>query len=291
MAEKESGSNSKAGADRKERLELLDAAGKAVGVIASASVAASVVYDWGFLKGLGLELGEVPTSLSDHVRSALVWIPGLLSASLFWVAIHLFTRRVEQGLTEKELVASSKNPKAMGRFRRSSEVGVLAVMFLGAAGYVLLGFESSAAALVFAVPLLWLFFVNWVFSHPRVQARTARWARITLLASPALLFFVYFFGYARGIDTRKADRPEVRVIVKDHPPREREGSVVRYMERGLLFKQGAGKISFLPWDEVAEVRRMREVRPYQGLLCRWFGAACDIEHLPTKQRSDELDGV
>jgi len=284
VSEKETGSNGpKAGADRKERLELLDAAGKAVGVIASASVAASVVYDWGFLKGLGLELGEIPTSLSDHVRSALVWIPGLLSASLFWLVMYLFTRRVEQGLTEEEIVASSKNPKAIGRFRKSSEVGVLAVMFLGAAGYVLFGFESSAAALVFAVPLLWLFFVSWVFSHPRVQARTVRWARMALLAGPALLFFVYFFGYARGIDARNAKSPEVRVIAKE-APQERRGTVVRYMERGVLFKQGAGKISFLPWDQVAEVHRVPEVGPRQGLVCRWFGVACG-------EKTDELDGV
>ena len=41
----------------------------------------SVVYDYFFLRALSLNFSELPTTITDHVRSAIVWLPGIVIAS------------------------------------------------------------------------------------------------------------------------------------------------------------------------------------------------------------------
>ena len=55
--------------------KLLDLVTKAIPLLAAISLVASVSYDFFFIDYLGLSFAEVPTTLSDHVRSSIVWIP------------------------------------------------------------------------------------------------------------------------------------------------------------------------------------------------------------------------
>jgi len=46
-------------------------------VLAATLLGLSVFFDFNFLLALGLRFSEVPTSVTDHVRSAVVWLPPL----------------------------------------------------------------------------------------------------------------------------------------------------------------------------------------------------------------------
>ena len=45
--------------------------------IATASFVLSIAYDYGYLHAVGLSLGEVPTTISDHTTTALRWSPAV----------------------------------------------------------------------------------------------------------------------------------------------------------------------------------------------------------------------
>ncbi|WP_396432955.1 hypothetical protein [Limnohabitans sp.] len=46
-------------------------------IASAALLVMSVVHDYFYLQALGLEFSELPTTISDHLRSAIVWLPGL----------------------------------------------------------------------------------------------------------------------------------------------------------------------------------------------------------------------
>jgi len=48
-----------------------DEVGKLLGLVSAALLALSVAYDYFFLLALGLSFNSVPTTISDHVRSAI----------------------------------------------------------------------------------------------------------------------------------------------------------------------------------------------------------------------------
>ena len=82
----------------------LERVGKIMAVIASFSLIVSVFYDWGFISALGLRFSEIPTSVSDHVRSWLVWLPKVVIGVIGVLVFELLNRRIEKGMTEEEIV-------------------------------------------------------------------------------------------------------------------------------------------------------------------------------------------
>ncbi len=129
-----------ASTEREEWSSVVALAATASTVAASAALVGSVLHDWVYFGRLGLRFSEVPTSLVDHARTALLWLPPLGIGMALFSVYELLTRRIEGGKTEDEIVAQSPNPKWAARFRRSGDVGPLvmaAVVIFG--GYLLFG--------------------------------------------------------------------------------------------------------------------------------------------------------
>ena len=53
-----------------------------ISFLTSTLLVLSVVYDFTYLSALNLSFSQIPTTISDHIRSALLWAP-LLFLGLF----------------------------------------------------------------------------------------------------------------------------------------------------------------------------------------------------------------
>jgi hypothetical protein len=73
-------------AENDKLTDKLDILVKFAGLCGSVSVLVSIIYDWGFYHALGLSFTEVPTTLADHARSSLEWLP-LISSVIFAVIV------------------------------------------------------------------------------------------------------------------------------------------------------------------------------------------------------------
>ncbi|MDR3096237.1 MAG: hypothetical protein LBV73_04080 [Paraburkholderia sp.] len=111
-----------------EKTSIFDYFSQLVALTASASLVASLAYDWGFFYTIGISFHDLPTSLSDHARTALDWAPTVAAGAFFYLFFELLTRRIEQGKTEAEILATSSNPGRLRKFRESP--WVLAWIFI-----------------------------------------------------------------------------------------------------------------------------------------------------------------
>ncbi len=149
-------------------LEIAEQVGKAVAVISALLLVISVFYDYSFLLAIGLSFDEIPSSLSEHVRSAILWAPKLLLTALAFFMYELFLRRVEGGKSEEELIASSPTPRFTSAFRKSGDLAIPVVCTLVALVGPFLSSGLQWAYLLFV--LLWGFLSLSVINHARLGA-------------------------------------------------------------------------------------------------------------------------
>jgi len=248
----------------------IDSSGKAVGVIAAASLASSIVYDWGFYYALNLSFSELPTSLTDHIRSSLVWAP-VVAFTAFLVTIYeLLTSRMEGGMTEKEIIESSADPERTRKMRSRPYKFMTIVAVIILFSYILFG-ESFSKGLPLSLILVWFSFSSWANRHPRILERRPPALLFMIHWIPAFIIWMAFAGYNDARGQIKAEQPRHIVCLKEAPQAVLRTNVVRSLERGVLVKTpGERNTIFLAWPSIQTIQSKYEMEPYRGVLCDWF---------------------
>jgi hypothetical protein len=254
-------------------LALVEQAGKAVAVIASLLLVVSVFFDYSFLLALGLSFDELPSSLSEHVRSAILWAPKLLLTGLAFLMYELFLRRVEGGKTEAELIASSPTPRFTRAFRKSGDLIVPISGTLGALFMPFLSSDFSWAYLLFAV--LWGFLSLSVVHHPRLGAPLSGLRGRLFIVLPMILSIVGLHGYQSGARMLSSAAPKWEIVL-------REGSTVakhnllgirRFGSFAIVVDQSR-LVSVVPNDAIVSVKNLVPRMQTELNACRWFGVLC-----------------
>lgn len=133
------------------RSSILEYLAKLIGVIGAISLTGSLFYDWGFYKALGLSFLEIPSSISDHVRSALLWFPKIVIISIITIVQVLLYQRFEAGGTKEEIFAHSNEPDRTLKFHSSYLKIVMVISITPALGYFLIGDQFLRAIPLAAV--------------------------------------------------------------------------------------------------------------------------------------------
>ncbi len=60
-------------------------ASQAIPLLTASLLVLSIIYDYFYIKSLGLNFYEIPTTISDHARSSIVWIGG----AVFYLCLFL----------------------------------------------------------------------------------------------------------------------------------------------------------------------------------------------------------
>ncbi len=73
-------------------LTMAESYAKATAFVTGTLLSVSVFYDYNFLRALSLSFGDVPTTISDHVRTAILWLPPAKLAGFFMGIVSLTLR-------------------------------------------------------------------------------------------------------------------------------------------------------------------------------------------------------
>jgi len=176
----------------KEALSL-EKAPALIAFFSAGVLAISITYDFGYLTYLGLSFSETPTTLADHIRSSLVWIPSTIIMIFGMLALELLNRRIEQGMTEEELIKTSPTPKLTAWFRDSPKYPIMAfALFIPVSPFI--GIDLPLQAWMFGLVVLWTMLHNFFFNHERILHRTTKLFYLASRWVPAVIIFVSFLG-------------------------------------------------------------------------------------------------
>lgn len=245
-----------------------DQIGVLLALVASVGVIISFVYDWGFLSELGIEFSDAPTTIADHFRSWLVWLPLVAVAAWFILAQELLLARLERGKTEEEIVGSSRNPAFTRLVRQSPRHSYLIIVVLLGVLWLLYGEPFSAARFVF-FPALWIVFVGWVFRQPRLASRFSAFAQLFAALAPAILLLVFFLGALIASGGMSIPSASHRIVLSGEggDGSNEEVRVLRSFEDWVLVRDANENVVWIHADGIARMQVLEGNGPFRGIAC------------------------
>lgn len=261
---------------------FLDAVVKLSGVAASMALLLSVIYDFGFFKSLDITFSDVPTSISDHFRSGLIWFPvlffGVVGATIF----ELITVRIEGGMSEDEIISSSPNPKKTRKFREAPIKLMPWLAGLIIFSYVLMG-DTFIYGLPIAFCLLWFWIAPWINNHPRIFKRRPKYIRAIIFWMPVIIIFLYGKGYTDGKRLIHLNKSNCNIIFNSLPDKEEPIISLKLLEKGLLFKKSNdSRVSFEKWDNIQRIDKKVDHSSYPGVVLKMLGISLPIKKQDSK---------
>ena len=243
--------------------ELLEFGGRSVALAVALGFVLSVGYDYGYLMILGLNFQDIPSTISDHIRTALIWLPVAMMVAIGNIGLIWRFGGNNHGEVKKK-------PKS----RQAARVLVaLVLVFVN----ILVAWLADKAILLIAI-ILSLGVLTAIIAFKPLYAASHLRSTVRLLALLACSFLVLMaFGmYAASYGTAKAE--PVRILLKDAPDAI-TARTVRYFERGaLLANWPAPQVLFVPWDQVKEIRSTSSHRLDERGFCLRFGWGCPATH-------------
>lgn len=218
----------------------------------------SVVYDYGFFTVLGTSFSEMPTTLSDQLRSSLTWIPSTVIAFFAVLIIELFNRRIEQGMSEEELIKSSPTPKFTAWFRKSPLYGIIAVAFMPPLALffnIVLPFEAWS----FTFIIFWFLFHNFLFGHENIIQQTSKEFYMITRWVPVILIFIAFNG---AIAANKIKAGAGNTYVLELKKTIITATLVRTFDKHyLLWNKDLQAISLVNVDQIIKLYPVKQQKP------------------------------
>ena len=249
------------------------------GVVASGSILVSFVYDWFFFYALGISFNEAPTTIFDHVQSWLVWLPRVIIGVIVLTAIGLVTHRLEHGMSEEEILESTRNPSRTRRIRNSPYIFVQVLGLFLVVIWVLLGENYVPTdGLILGGFFTWIFLASWIFRHPIVKARHSKLFNLSFVWIPLLIIIVFLMGYRSASYAESEYSASIGFGVHDLnyvPTMEsRKIKLIRSYENWLLIRDKKNRISWIKMTNVNNLVKLKEKQPFPGLICKFFTQMC-----------------
>ena len=171
---------------------MLDRTPSLISFFGAFILSASVAYDFGLFSTLGTSLLEMPTTLSDHLRSSLNWVP-LTTISLFvgFVHIRIFNIRNYQGMIKD---TSIQKPA-----RLKSKPSVIILINLGISilipiSKLFLDWDIHILIWVYCINTYWICFM-WFFVLPKMtEQQISDGTDMLVLTIPAFLILMFGLG-------------------------------------------------------------------------------------------------
>lgn len=244
--------------------------------ISALLLATSIGIDWSYYKKLGLSFSEVPSSISDHFRSIIEWLPQLTLILLAFLLYDLFFKRIEKGVTLEDIKSNGPLSESLKfqEFLNDGRKSLLQwVVILGIPlPYILVGeqsFENPYCYLsLLTVIIIWSKFYEWVSAYPRFNS-------IYNFSTQKSIKFIFpfvlcslLFGYisaVRDLYQLKIDNNQAHIILKGHDKGVKH--LLRVLEKGIVgYDISQRKTAFYPWEHIEKISYNKTVLPFHGLL-------------------------
>jgi hypothetical protein len=189
-------------------IAITEQAGKAIAVIAALLLSISVFYDYSFLLAIGLSFRDIPSSLSEHVTSAILWAPPIFVSVFVIFMYEFYLRRAEDGKSQEELIAGSSTQ--FGRAFR--KYGNLAPFVLAPAAVLFAVFLSENLVYVYIlVGFLWIFIAPYAIN----RFRFGKFCPGLIIFVPIIFFVVGAYGDLSGYRMLAAATPKWEMVLRD----------------------------------------------------------------------------
>ncbi|MCR1769078.1 hypothetical protein [Burkholderia glumae] len=256
--------------------DFADYVAKFAALLATITLPCSVIFDWAYFNRLGLTLAVVPTSLTDHARSAVIWAPFVSLLIVGNFVMDLVDRRGrgwKPKVVDRKKIDSAKN--SITRFfywvLEFPIIGYTLIFALGVIQYVLEG-SAIVSTVVMFLYFMWIWLFSWIISSPEgAPSWIDRW-RFWLILGPLVVVFAYSGGDSRAADALR-QKPTATLYLSSGKVVD-NATILRYFDKGVLLKGQNEHLMFVQWSAISNIDDNRPRLIFRGVLCYVFDR-CD----------------
>lgn len=262
---------------------IVEGASRVLGVLGAATLALSAFYDFSYLKALGLGFSEVQTTLSDHARSALVWIPALLVGVAFYALWELTTRRIEGFRSEEELAQGTRNPERTRRFRQGPHKAMTILICIIIVTQFLFVRSDSSWYVIFG--LGWGLAASGAVRHERVRPLLTTGSALAIVLIPFAAASIGYQGYLSAERALTSPTPRWRITLATElgkPAETVDATLIRRFSSTAVLVTTQGEVWVVPEGSVQIATRVQGP-PSRSLVCMVTGYLCNEASVPAKK--------
>jgi hypothetical protein len=228
-----------------------------IGLFSALSLVLSVIYDWGYFIALDISFADAPTSLSDHVKSALVWMPPVALIIFIVIVIELLTQRIERGTTQEELFPPSKTSKLTYFLYWSPAYAIIAFSIYTIV-LKIMQHPIPVDRMVLSIGFLWVWLSGKFFTPPRLQQKYPPLFRKAFRWVPVIVLFVWYLGFSAAQDAITTSKSSQSLMLKGNDNQKISVIPLRSFEKALLvWHPEVRKCEFVPWQSIHRVMKKR----------------------------------
>jgi hypothetical protein len=243
--------------------------GKVAAAASGVALVLSVLYDYCFLTAMGLSLAEVPTTIADHVRSAIIWAPFVLGTMLGGAAWGAFLSWAP-GVAAKPPADAPRHVRWLDAAYRFS--------YLYAFPASLVIASLSFTKFIFVVTLL---LTVWVVGGPNVLNKLERRLNFSIgvwigcYALPVIAMLVCLVGHVQGTRLREGTGNGWVLTVKDTAGTKTILSMgIRRFSESVVLLEPDRRVRVLPASEVVSASTTDAVPHATRAFCEYLNVLC-----------------
>jgi hypothetical protein len=175
---------------------------KLIPILTAAILAVSITFDSALLWALGLTLLDIPSSIAEHIRSALLWLPFFFAFLIFGCIEHAYS------INRKK----SMHPEKTDKFLMYK---LYAGVIFAVTAFVIVSITDKTFQYAFIIFLLLWFvvIVKLIRSYENNQQRPTLFIRI-LYSLPVILAIFGYAGYFIGNRIYNQEKPKWEYTLK-----------------------------------------------------------------------------
>ncbi len=230
-----------------------------IGIIATYSLAASIVHEFLFFAGLGIGLSHTPLSSVDFLRG---WIEWSNTGFYYFLGIgnYFFIRRVEGWQSEEEFVAKTSNPKRFQKLRNNALKPLPYLAGFTALLFILFG-EAVYVPTLFGLFFVFVALISWVAS--KSPAHSFFFNKKYFLAWSSLIFLA-LEGFYLGTKVWDSEPPSKIAITEANGS---QVAVIRTFDQWALIKLSNHHFAWLHHESGRLMTFDAGRQKYIGVFC------------------------
>ena len=237
---------------------------KAIALLSSLSFIFSFLYDWGFYSSLGLTFREIPTSIADHVRSSLLWLPFAIGF-VFCCVAGIFAAL-------NDITPADGSPQKKRKQWDEAIIDSLIFVFATAVFILYILVTDRVVPLVgLAAIFMWGFICKKMLLKHRAFANLSRQKLALLYFTPIFLLAIFFAGHMSGYFLYNSVEYKTSLRLSDSS--SHKIVYLRNFEKGILYKNMQGVVVYKPWEQISEIETQGRYTSHIPLIC--YAVQCE----------------
>jgi hypothetical protein len=250
-----------------ESVGIIEFLSKSIGFLGAICLGFSVIYDWGYLTGLGLGFREIPTSLTDHLRSAIIWLPISIPFLLFSFApgFYMGIRRIESSPESNQV-----QKERVEKIWIWSAIGFLIFGIISIGTWILLG-DRVLAFCAMGIGLLANAMMFATVRRVAIKFQKSYFLGTILFFCACMLFGMGNLGARSKLISKEMDSLLIKRAESSEVVR---GIILRRFENCVIFVTENKVVTVLKSEDLLQATSHFDSRTNKGVLCHFFGIAC-----------------